>query len=585
MIAFPSVSGFLRTSCFRLKQVNFLLFLLLAFLIFPGVVYAQIAPSDLGRIEEQLTPEMRGAKPPGIKIPQIEGLLSEEDAQTEEGEGPALRFEVNRIEFQNNTVFSSDQFEDNVKVAIGKAITLGNLRKAAANITKRYHEAGYPFARAFIPQQTLRDGHVVTIEIIEGYIADVEFRGVAIPKTSKINAYAEELKKKRPVKREDLEKYVLLINEVPGIQARAIMSLVEGHPGVVNMVLLIDQNAVETGVFYNNGGSAGLGPFQGGTYYKINDLTGFGDQLIFNFVATPGNTELRYRSIEQNFPIGNDGDRLSFSVRHTDSIPGKGARMSNIVGRSDALNISYFYSLIKNLKSSLMASFSFDVRSSSTKSFDVEIINDRLRIARAKLAYRTTDTSSSATSFEAEISRGFNVLGASPAGDIKLGRAEGRNTAAKATVNASHFQQLSDKLFFVANAESQWTHDRLLSAEMFGVGGREYGRGFDYSSIVGDRGYAASLELNYKLPISMEGFNKFNMYGFIDGGRTFDDTQASGQKWQGISSVGIGYNIGYKNLINITLEAARPLALSWNRTDVNESALHGYVGISLSEKF
>lgn len=545
----------------------------------PYKAYAQLpdnAQIGADRIEEQLPENLREPLLPStMGIPLIEGLPEQEVLEPSES---AATFRVVNIIVLHNTVFENSVIHEQVKGAIGEAVTLNDLRTAAVNITNLYRKEGYPFSKAFIPKQTLEDDTVI-IDVIEGYIGEVEYRGFEVSENSAIHRYAKVLLDKRPVKKEDLERYVLLVNDLQGIQAKAIMSLVKGRPGAVKLILLIDRKMHEAGVSFNNRGSASLGPIQGSAYYKLNDLLGFNEQSSLIYLITPENNELRYVALSQSWPIGSDGAKVSYSFRRSDSNPGSEASVFEIESESNAFNVSLSYPVIRTRERNLTAEVLLDARSSATESFDAEIIDDDLRYVRAKASFNQVHHSG-ISGIEVTASKGVDIFDATPDNFIMASRFGGSSTASKLQADIYRRQIITDELSLTAKATGQWAFEPLLSAELFGLGGSEYGRAADFSTITGDNGFAASAELSYKIPYDSEYVDQVSVFGFIDGGQAYDETNLIGKNWQGLYTYGTGVDIGIYKFLNARLEIAKPLKIEAPDRDYNVRGF-GTVGMKV----
>lgn len=528
------------------------------------------------RVEERLPEELLKPFQPSFKdIPLIEGI-PEQGMVTPDKSG--VTFKVDNIIVQGNTVFDNAVLHEQITNAIGEHVSLTDLRQAALNITDLYRQEGYAFSSAYIPQQTLENSTVI-IQIIEGYIGEVEYRGIEVGEHSTIHAYAKSLMTHRPVKTEDLERYVLLINDLQGIQAKAIMSLVKDVPGAVKLILLMDEHHHQAGMITNNRGSEALGPWQSNLYYKYNNLLGANDQTTLLYLATPGSKQLRFFSVGQDIPVGGEGTRFFYAFRRSESQPGAEAKTFNITSQSNSVTVGISHPWIRERRQNLSTSLSFDVRNSGTQSFDSEIINDHLRHLRGEVNYNRVH-GGGVSSVNTTLSQGLKIMHATPDNDLQMSRLGATSDAAKIQGEIRRIQPLSDDFTLTVKGNGQWAFQPVLSAELFGIGGSEYGRAFDFSALTGDNGYAASAEINYKVPLESEAVSALNVYSFIDGGRAYDDINLIGDNWQGLSTYGGGVDVLAYKLLNARMELAKPITISTEDKDYNLKA-YGSVGVKM----
>ena len=528
--------------------------------------YAQVPDTtQIGadRVEERLPEDLLNPSiPSATTIPLIEGI-PEQGPLVPDTSG--VTFRVDNIIVQGNTVFDNDVIHYQIRSGIGDNISLTDLRQVAMNLTTLYRQEGYAFSSAYVPQQTL-ENNTVTIQVIEGYVGEVEYRGIDVPDGSIIQGYAKSLTEMRPVKTRDLERYVLLINDLQGIQAKAIMSLIKDRPGVVKLILLLDETRNQAGLSLNNRGSSALGPLQSSLFYKYNNLLGANDQTTFIYLTTPGNNELRFFSLGQDIPIGGDGARLFYSLRRSESKPGGQARSFDISSQSNSMVVGVTYPWIRTRRQNLTTEFNFDLRNSATESFDAEIIGDHLRYLRGGLDYSLVHNDG-ITDLNLKLSKGLDILDATKSDSLTISRIGAYSDASKLQGDIKRLQPLTDSTNLILKATGQWAFKPVLSAELFGIGGSEYGRAFDFSTVTGDNGYAASAEVNYKIPYQSDAIDRINVYGFIDGGQAYDKTNLAGDSWQGLSTFGGGADVSVYKFFNARFEVAKPLSVDVQNTD------------------
>lgn len=98
----------------------------------------------------------------------------------------------------------------------------------------------------------------------------------------------------------------------------------------------------------------------------------------------------------------------------------------------------------------------------------------------------------------------------------------------------------------------------LLSAEEITFGGSRFGRGYDPAEIGGDRGYAVSLQSQYRFPIGSSSLWSLMPYVFADYAQAFN-TPSSGPASADLFSTGLGTWISRGQSVSVGLEADKPL--------------------------
>ena len=88
----------------------------------------------------------------------------------------------------------------------------------AARITARYSEDGYLLSKAVVPAQEVELG-VLRIRVIEGHLENIIFEGRVDGPTALLETYARKITESQPLRSDVLERYILLMNDLPGLSA------------------------------------------------------------------------------------------------------------------------------------------------------------------------------------------------------------------------------------------------------------------------------------------------------------------------------------------------------------------------------
>ena len=105
---------------------------------------------------------------------------------------------------------------------MGTEVSLKDLYNVANQITQLYRSDGYILSLAVVPEQTIEDG-VVRLQVIEGYIEQVDFEGAPPRQLKRLQGFADKIMASRPLNVKALERYLLLANDLGGFEVRAIL--------------------------------------------------------------------------------------------------------------------------------------------------------------------------------------------------------------------------------------------------------------------------------------------------------------------------------------------------------------------------
>ena len=131
----------------------------------------------------------------------------------------ATRVTVRSITIEGASLIALEELNALLAHHIGQSLTLAELEHAAQTIAEHYRRQGW-YARVYLPQQDVTDGSI-RIQIIEG-----RFGGSSVqPTGTRANAQAVQalithrLQAAAPLSSADLERGLLLANDLPGIAA------------------------------------------------------------------------------------------------------------------------------------------------------------------------------------------------------------------------------------------------------------------------------------------------------------------------------------------------------------------------------
>ena len=128
---------------------------------------------------------------------------------------------MSSISISGNSVISEAELLRALGDFAGKAYDLAGLRGLAEKIANHYRSAGYPFARAFLPQQAGAQG-LLRIEVVEGRFGQVQALGDA----DLVAAGGQFLATLTPgsvISGKLLERTTLILDDQPGIKISPII--------------------------------------------------------------------------------------------------------------------------------------------------------------------------------------------------------------------------------------------------------------------------------------------------------------------------------------------------------------------------
>lgn len=552
-----------------------------------SAAYAQLdnqtGIADPSRAGENLRqPDMTPSVEPNISVKQA-------PAQNAPAGAEKITFTLKDIDFDGVTVYNKEQLQPIYADKIGETVSLADVYRIANQVTAKYRNEGFILTQVVVPPQTIGDG-VPTLRVVEGYVANVTIQKAddSTPiNMSNIQTYASQINRGGPLNARDLERQLLIINDLPGVTARSILSPSPTTAGAADMTIILDYDPVDGLISYDNFGSRYLGPDQLGAAVTLNSMLGLNDAISGQFVMAPQDWyELAYGAIGYEMPVGDLGTKIHMNASATDTDPGFDLREFEVEGRSYLVNIGATHPFIRSRSQNLYGRINLDWRRVKSENNVEEDRKDHITMLRLGGRYEFVDTfiGAAANTLDLEVSKGLDILGASDEGDANMTRADADPQATKLELEIQRLQRVTDNVNLLLAGRGQWASHALLSSEEFSVGGIGFGRGYDPSEVNGDHGVAAKVELQWDNPVAVQTqyLDSYQLFTFYDVGRVWnEDATTSSQKRDSVASVGAGVRLDLPYEIDAGFAVAYPLT----RTPATEDDKDPRFYMNVSKRF
>ena len=471
-----------------------------------------------------------------------------------------VKFVLNRLFIRGTTIYDKRSLKPLYNSYLKKELTLRHIYEIAQKITNKYRNDGYILSKAIVPPQKINNG-VVHLKIIEGYIDKIKIQGPVRGPRKLINHYRKKIIKSRPLRALDLERYLLLIDDLPGVVAKSVLTPSEDESSATTLALILVDKAFEGYVGADNRGSKFNGPYQfsgGGT---ANSLFGNYGRTGLQGVVTSQTEELLFLNAFYDLPIDQEGTRLFFSGSISESEPGSSLKEFDINGDSSTITLRLTHPFIRSRGKNLSGHFGITGRNSTTKILGSLDSEDRLRVMDMGISYDYADEYKGVNLIRLNLSQGLNIFNATESGSSNLSRTQGKSNFTKLTGSLMRMQNLAPSWNLMSSASWQYSFDKLLASEEFGVGGSQYGRAYDSSEITGDHGIALKIELQKAFRPAWNYLSDLQFYSFLDYGSVWNKVQTStGAKRQDLTSMGLGMRFNVTDSISGYLELDKPIS-------------------------
>lgn len=457
-----------------------------------------------------------------------------------------IKFELKQLMIEGVSAYDSAALDPLYRDKLGTTVTLADIYGISAALTNKYRNEGYILTQVFVPPQTI-EGGIVKLQVVEGVIDQVVVQGVENPReVEQIQAYADQLREGGALNAQNLERYLLLINDLPGVTARSILSPSKTTVGASDVTIIVERDNYEAELGFDNYGSRYLGAYEGLASGATNSVFHRNERIDGRFVISGDKDridELLFGALSYEEPINKYGTKVHLLGSITATEPGYDLDPFDVHGLSKFASISLTHPFIRSRTTNLFARTSFDWRNVDSRN-DLELTRqDRIRSLRAGVTYQFMDTllGVGVNAADLEISKGINIFGSSDEDSPNPTRAEGNPQYTKAKLDLQRLQRITPQLNLLIAGQGQWAASPLLSSEEFGVGGVFFGRGYDSSEIVGDDGIAGKLELQWNKPKEIKYINNYQLFVHLDSGKVWNqDATTSAEKQDSLTSTGFG---------------------------------------------
>lgn len=532
--------------------------LALALALLAGVAHAQVPGSaEPGRIEDRFRVPPTPQSAPPILVPAPDVVVPPEQASL-------TRFTLAGVVVEGAAVYGQAEFEPLYRSLLGREVSLLDIYNLRDAITAKYRADGFILSQAIIPPQEITGG-IVRIQVVEGYIGDVKIEGEVGDRRGLIPRIARKVMDSRPLRLADLERSVLLISDLPGIEVNTVLRPSPDRPGAADLIVIVRRRAVGASFTADNRGSVAIGPEQFSIGLEANSLLGLNEQTAIQFATAAQTDELRYVSVRHDEILNADGLRLSLTGSVSRSRAGGALAPLDPLGRGETWGVRLAAPVIRSRSETLIVGAGLSWLNSSTDLLDVRFSEDRVRFITLDASYDFADTAfgdarPAVTLLRVGFSQGLDILDATETGSPSLSRINGVSDFTKLNFEALRIQSIAPRFSLAVSAAGQIASDPLLSSQQFGLGGARFGRGYEPSELTGDQGAGLGLEARYSPPLRWPIIGSPQFYGFYEAGVVWLKSPLVGEpERQSLASAGVGFRFFIGRMFTAEFELAKPL--------------------------
>jgi hemolysin activation/secretion protein len=523
-----------------------------------------------------------------LSLPQVRGLLAPSGAEDTKFVLGAVVLEGGQPDLNAQAMQAAP--------SSGSTLSVAELFEFAGLVQRLYFEAGYPLVRVVVPAQDIKPaGGDVRILIVNGYIDGIDSSGLPGRVAGQVEKMLAPLVGDETITASELERRVLLAGDTDGLSLRTALTPGEGI-GATTLVVTGEHRALETVVSIDNRVIEEVGREQVTFSAAFNSVLGAGEQFVLTTataLSDPGlgPSALRsYAGVSASAPVGVDGWSVGFQAMQASNAPDPIAAGIQFENEFFRAGVSTSYALKRTRKSSASLTLGFDASFEEQRldllGQEVSLFSDRTRVIRAGLSGYQSLSRTGALSFDAQLSRGLDGLGARAASDASnlrpLSR-DGTDAAfTKLAFGATAVQKLSDELRLQATVRAQSSFNApLLRSEQTSFVSPGLVSGPPSGLVTGDRMVAGRFEAQSSVRVTDT--ISIQPYLAVAAGEShLERATALERDHSGATSAGIGL----RSQLQITDRSQLALQLEWASLDSDDTRLNrDWLGFSVSLRY
>jgi len=463
-----------------------------------------------------------------------------------------VKIDVQRFRVTGNKSISSDLLANLVQPWQGRELDVNGLNDAAGAITRHYQSQGFLLAYAYLPAQKIEQG-VVEIAVLEGTVDQVQIvtaQDVRL-KDEVIQRHVEDITESPQILQADLERRLLLLNDIPGVVARAAFTP-GARPGTADIVVTVaEEEPLANFVDFNNHGSESTGEYRLGATFHLNNIFGYGDSTRFRLQASEQG-RLVNGSLNTRVPIGGNGWSAEAGLSHLTYELGPPFATLGARGEADVFHLGLNYALLRSLNANLNLKVSYDFK--DLEDTVVFVGSNQKHSHQLGFGYsaskRDTFWGGGQTLSSLDLTFGSlawdsgNTTGLSASGHFS-----------KFNFDVSRRQSLGGKWSLLTRLFGQYAFDPLDSSEKQGLSGPYGVRAYAPGEASVDRGSQLALEIRRYWLLPGGTLNASLFYDYARG--EFDVEPTAGVD-NALTLRGGGFGIGWSDgaLLDMSLTAA-----------------------------
>jgi hemolysin activation/secretion protein len=491
------------------------------------------------------------------------------------------RFEIQRFRLDGNSILSSAQVDALLIPHTGLNRDFGDIQKAMEVLERAYHSQGFTLVTVILPEQEITKGEVL-LRVIEPRIKELKVEGNINYSRKNILASLPALKIGETAQVTNISENFRVANESPSRKLTLRFTALEKPEDLQALIMVNDQKPWKLSLSGDNTGNSSSGYYRMGFTMLHANLFNLDHVATLSYTTSPDHVDnVMTLSASYRIPLYRLGDTIDLFGAYSDVDSGT----SQISGTD--LKISG-KGIVSGLRYNMNLPRSGGYEQKLVMGMDYRSYDNTVAILGVDLAPNVVahpfNASYNGTYQGDQFTLDFNGTaihnvpwgGQGQQSDFSSVRSGAAADYWVFRYGFNNMLKLPADWMLRVNGTGQYTPDRLIPGEQFGVGGSSSVRGYEEREESWDCGFSGSTELYSPDIAGLLHIPKtqLRLLGFFDGGTGYNMRVQPGESISNaLKSVGTGFRLGVADYFSFSMDWGLALDSS-HKTRSNESAIH-----------
>ena len=273
----------------------------------------------------------------------------------------------------------------------------------------------------------------MVFHVVHGSIHEIIPLGDKDIMSPRIEALLAEIKDQHPVSKDVLERNLMLISQLPGVDIKVVFKAPEGETAGTDMYITFhkDYGSFEGGI--SNDSTKYLGPWQGNVQGRLENLFGFNSRLTLLGAHSIDTHEMQFFSTGIQLPLMNDGLYFNIKAQISRTHPGDSLAALRLRNTFKSVSLGFTYPFILERHHRLDGGISLVFAENESFHRAVKLKReDTLRILHGFIMYDFADSWGGLNILTLSFSKGLRGLGAMGVSSTQKIRADSKADFLKA---------------------------------------------------------------------------------------------------------------------------------------------------------